>query len=130
MPIRRHGAPGDASGSAAACAYVGPRSPYANPFMAGDRGPSLLGLPMDAAEAVDLFAATLRGPVGRHYAARFARELRGLDLMCTCSREMPCHADVLLRLANGCDTSPRDGAMESAAEVWGEVQQRDVELGR
>ncbi|OKK02398.1 hypothetical protein AMK26_22315 [Streptomyces sp. CB03234] len=55
---------------------------------------------MDAAEAVDLFAATLRGPVGRCYAARFARALRGLDLMCTCPLDMPCHADVLLRLAN------------------------------
>lgn len=56
---------------------------------------------MDAAEAVDLFAATLRGPVGHHYAVRFARELRGLDLVCTCSLDEPCHADVLLRLANG-----------------------------
>ncbi|WP_244230158.1 DUF4326 domain-containing protein [Kitasatospora albolonga] len=61
---------------------------------------SPLGPPMDRAEAVDLFAATLRGPVGRHYAARFARALHGLDLMCTCPLDAPCHADVLLRLAN------------------------------
>lgn len=27
--------------------------------------------------------------------------LRGKDLACTCPPELPCHADVLLRLANG-----------------------------
>ncbi|WP_308378341.1 DUF4326 domain-containing protein [Streptomyces sp. ISL-87] len=79
---------------------MGPRSRYANPFRAGDRGPSPLGPPMDAAEAVDLFAATLRGPVGRCYADRFARALRGFDLMCTCPLDAPCHADVLLHIAN------------------------------
>ncbi|MGV9269463.1 DUF6195 family protein [Kitasatospora sp. NPDC003701] len=79
---------------------MGPLSPYANPFTAGDRRPSPAGTPMDAAEAVDLFAATLRGPVGRFYADEFARELRDLDLMCTCPLDVPCHADVLLRLAN------------------------------
>jgi hypothetical protein len=101
MPVRLHCAGRDACGSAAARVYVGPGSPYANPFAAGDRGPSLLGLPMDAAEAVDLFVATLRGPVGLGYAARFARELRGRDLMCICPLDIPCHADVVLRVANG-----------------------------
>jgi hypothetical protein len=63
---------------------------------------------MGAAESVDLFEATLRGPVGRHYAAHFARALHGLDLMCTCPLDTPCHADVLLRLANefGDGTTP------------------------
>ncbi|GAA3083105.1 DUF4326 domain-containing protein [Streptomyces rectiviolaceus] len=100
MPVRLRGASRDAAPLSTACAYVGPRSPYANFFKAGDRAPSPLGPPMDAAEAVDLFAATLRGPVGRCYAARFARALRGFDLMCTCPLDVPCHADVLLRLAN------------------------------
>ncbi|MFF5567672.1 DUF4326 domain-containing protein [Streptomyces sp. NPDC012623] len=98
MPVRLRGASRDAASLSTACAYVGPRSRYANPFTAGV--PSPLGPPMDAAESVDLFAATLRGPVGRYYAARFARALRGLDLMCTCLLDAPCHADVLLRLAN------------------------------
>ncbi|MGW7292825.1 DUF4326 domain-containing protein [Streptomyces xiamenensis] len=98
-PARLHGTHRDAAYSAT-CVYVGPRSPYANPFAPGQRGPSPRGLPMDAAEAVDLFAAVLRGPVGRRYAARFARDLHGLNLMCTCPVQVPCHADVLLRLAN------------------------------
>ncbi|MFF9016101.1 DUF6195 family protein [Streptomyces sp. NPDC014870] len=104
MPVRLQGAAPDAALSTA-CAYVGPLSPYANPFTAGDRSPSSAGPPMGAEEAVDLFAATLRGPVGRCYADEFARALRGLDLMCTCPLDVPCHADVLLRLAD----APGDG---------------------
>ncbi|MCZ4118092.1 DUF4326 domain-containing protein [Streptomyces sp. H39-S7] len=98
MPVRLRGASRDAATLSTACAYVGPHSRYANPFTVGTRSP--LGPPLDAAESVDLFAATLRGPVGRCYAARFARTLHGLDLMCTCPLDVPCHADVLLRLAN------------------------------
>ncbi|MFJ8625608.1 DUF6195 family protein [Kitasatospora sp. NPDC093550] len=100
MPVRLRGAAPDAAALSTPCAYVGPLSPYANPFMAGDRSASPAGAPMDAEEAVDLFAATLRGPVGRYYADEFARALRGLDLMCTCPLDVPCHADVLLHLAN------------------------------
>lgn len=109
MPVRLQGEARDAASLSTACAYVGPRSPYANPFRAGERGPSL-GMPMDASDAVDLFATTLRGPVGRSYAARFARALHGFDLMCTCPLDMPCHADVLLRLAN----EPGPGGMSLA----------------
>ncbi|MEV7090143.1 DUF4326 domain-containing protein [Streptomyces sp. NPDC093085] len=107
MPVRLRGASRDAAALSTACVYVGPRSRYANPFTAG--APSPLGPPLSAEESVDLFAATLRGPVGRHYAARFARALRGLDLMCACPLDGPCHADVLLHLANkpGADTAHR-----------------------
>jgi hypothetical protein len=100
MPVRLHGASRDAAALPTACVYVGPRSRYANPFRTGDPAPSPLRPPMDAAEATELFAATLRGPVGRRYADRFALDLRGFDLMCTCPLDVPCHADVLLRLAN------------------------------
>ncbi|MFF7166844.1 DUF4326 domain-containing protein [Streptomyces sp. NPDC008086] len=101
MPVRLCGADWTASLASTPCVFVGYGSQYANPFRKGDRGPSLLGQPMDAAEVVDLFAATLQGPVGRRYAERFAGELRGFDLMCTCPLDMPCHADVLLRIADG-----------------------------
>ncbi len=100
MPVRLRGASRDAAALSTACTYVGPHSWFANPFKAGDSAPSPLGSPMDAAEAVDLFADTLRSPVGRCYAARFARALRGRDLMCTCPLDVPCHTDVLLRIAN------------------------------
>lgn len=32
-------------------------------------------------------------------------ELRGKDLACWCALDQPCHADVLLRLANGWDAA-------------------------
>ncbi|WP_107485871.1 DUF4326 domain-containing protein [Streptomyces sp. MUSC 14] len=112
MPIRLRGASRDTATLPTACIYVGPRSRFANPFRAGDPAPSPFGPPMDAAETVDLFAATLRGPIGRFYAARFARALRGLDLMCTCPLDVPCHADMLLRLAN----EPGDGYTISSLE--------------
>ncbi|NDZ76967.1 DUF4326 domain-containing protein [Streptomyces sp. SID10853] len=100
MPVRLRGAPQDAAALSTACVYVGPRSRYTNLFRVGDRGPTPLGTPMDAAEAVDLFVATLRGPVGSCYSDQFARALRGFDLMCTCPLDVPCHADALLHLAN------------------------------
>lgn len=104
MPVRRCGTARDAATLSTACVYVGPRSRYENLFRPGDAAPSAIGRPMDEEEATALFAATLRGPVGRYYAAWFARELHGLDLVCTCPLGLPCHADVLLCLANGHDT--------------------------
>jgi hypothetical protein len=35
------------------------------------------------------------------YAAEARAELRGKNLMCFCPLDQPCHADVLLELANG-----------------------------
>ncbi|WP_138960763.1 DUF4326 domain-containing protein [Streptomyces sp. YIM 121038] len=100
MPIRRRGSAHATSTLSGSAVYVGRGSRYANPFRAGDPSPTPCRGPMTAEEAVDLFAATLRGPVGRCYAERFARALRGLDLVCTCPLDAPCHADVLLRLAS------------------------------
>lgn len=55
----------------------------------------------DAAEAVRLYRAWLRGYVA---VARRQRPdlapLRGRNLACWCTLDAPCHADVLLELAN------------------------------
>lgn len=72
---------------------------FGNPFRPGDPSPTS-SRPMSPAEAVELYAATLRGPVGRRYAETFARLLRGKDLACTCPLGTPCHGDLLLQLAN------------------------------
>ncbi|ATM24801.1 hypothetical protein SMD44_p20018 (plasmid) [Streptomyces alboflavus] len=100
MPVRLRGSRLTAETLSKGCVYVGQGSPYANPFRPGTPSASFPGTSMTAEEAVDLFAATLRGPVGRRYAERFATRLRGLDLVCTCPLDVPCHAGVLLRLAN------------------------------
>lgn len=59
------------------------------------------------AHAVELFEIHT-GPMGVHEYDRETRELlvaelRGRDLACWCPLNHPCHADVLLELANGGD---------------------------
>lgn len=57
-----------------------------------------------ARDSVDLFAALYVG--GRLIAERSVDDLaplRGKDLACWCPLDQPCHADVLLALANGGD---------------------------
>ena len=65
-------------------------SRWGNPFKVGD-----LGIP-DNAAAVEAF---------EHYTnisgtADDISKLQGKDLICFCTLDQPCHADVLLRLAN------------------------------
>lgn len=58
--------------------------------------------------AVERFRVWAESTVG--YAARARAELAGRDLMCWCPDGDPCHADVLLDLANQhADGSPADG---------------------
>lgn len=63
--------------------YVGRPTRYGNPFI----GPEAVTLYREYAEA-----GGLRG--------RCLKELRGKDLACWCPLNQPCHADVLLELAN------------------------------
>lgn len=51
---------------------------------------------------VDAFARwTLETTTGRTFAHRVRAELPGLNLACFCPSHLPCHADVLLAIANG-----------------------------
>ena len=55
------------------------------------------------ADAVSRTVELFRREAGRpSWSARIA-ELRGRDLACWCPLDQPCHADVLLELANGAD---------------------------
>lgn len=71
----------------------GPGMRWGNPFKVGDDVPGMPGEPMDAEDA-------------RQYFRLFAVEgmdlapLRGKNLACWCALDAPCHADVLLELAN------------------------------
>lgn len=62
-------------------------SKWGNPYKVGT-----ILIP-DQRAAVEAFAANL--PMGN-----FAEELRGKNLACWCKIGEPCHADVLLRIAN------------------------------
>ena len=78
---------------------------WGNPFVVGEHG--------TAAECVDLYrmlaggllCMSTRGNQDAQIAARKAMEqaraeLRGKNLACWCRKDRPCHADVLLSLAN------------------------------
>jgi hypothetical protein len=65
------------------------KSPYANPFKIGRDA-------VDAADAVRLYRQWLPGTD----LYRDLSELAGHDLACWCQLDQPCHADVLLELAN------------------------------
>jgi hypothetical protein len=69
------------------------RIKYADPFACASEH--------DAHErAVRLFRVWLTAPEQADVLDRVRRELAGLDLACWCRLDMPCHADVLLELAN------------------------------
>ena len=63
------------------------KSPYANPFKVGPDA-------LDRAEAVELYREWLANT------SIDVSALRGHDLACWCPLDQPCHADVLLELAN------------------------------
>lgn len=73
------------------------RGKWGNPFRVADLG----AFPDPQQAAVDMFADWLATTdEGRAVAARARAELRGKDLCCYCKPGDPCHADVLLELAN------------------------------
>jgi hypothetical protein len=70
--------------------YVGRPTKWGNPFTVPDCGTH--------ADAVRCFESLLRnGPLWND---EVRAELRGKDLVCWCSLDKPCHADVLLEIAN------------------------------
>lgn len=97
--------------------YVGRPTRFGNPFGVGDplfgAWHERVGEVRDRAHAVQLFEAWLDGArmpysglsIGYPYApaptrVEIRRHLAGRDLACWCPLDEPCHADVLLRIAN------------------------------
>lgn len=85
--------------------YVGRPSRYGNPYPIGtwvrlDGG--VLPVHIDTAEkALALFITHIMHPtIGAEARGLVRAELRGKDLACWCPVGKPCHADVLLELAN------------------------------
>jgi hypothetical protein len=101
--------------------YVGRPSRWGNPFVVGEFAPHrhrAAGHPFElyidrhriarVDQAVALYSRIITEPTEHQYVGHVAptvdevrRELAGRDLACWCPLELPCHADVLLRLANG-----------------------------
>lgn len=63
-----------------------------------------VGIDGDAAECVAKFRADweygLTHPIGEVVLRSTLRKLRGKNLACWCALDQPCHADILLELAN------------------------------
>jgi len=79
---------------------------WGNPYKVGDPDPVHCG-PMTAADAVFWFEADFDPAISENAEKKLAevqRELAGKDLACWCKPDDPCHADVLLRLANKLQT--------------------------
>jgi Domain of unknown function (DUF4326) len=62
------------------------------------------------AEAIDRYARALAGGSDQlpFTASDVVRELAGHDLACWCPLDVPCHADVLLEVANRGGAAPAD----------------------
>ncbi|RTE47908.1 DUF4326 domain-containing protein [Actinobaculum sp. 352] len=102
--------------------YVGRPTRWGNPAIIGQhmpyqshaRGDKARPTIRDAAQAVEWYTGWLNGVVRLDYdptlyrvppsIGRIRAELGGHDLACYCPPDQPCHADVLLALAN-----PEDG---------------------
>ena len=79
-------------------------TPWGNPFIVGKHGTQ--------AECVDLYRKLMAGYLcistgdieaqakARAYVAAHRKELRGKSLACWCRPGTPCHADVLIEIAN------------------------------
>ncbi len=81
--------------------YVGRPSRWGNEFTADML--DLFDHPLGTSRAIGLYEASTRrfvedGPP--HDVERWLLPLRGKDLVCWCPLDQPCHADVLLELAN------------------------------
>lgn len=88
--------------------YVGRPTKWGNPFVVGGLlSDYLSGAPRsqivaDAKQAFDLYDLHT-GPMGSYEldVDEVRKILVGKDLACWCPLDQPCHADVLLRIANG-----------------------------
>lgn len=72
---------------------------FGNPYRVGEHGD------VDAcvAQYREMLTDALEGPIGIHRALirTLLAKARGKNLACWCPLDQPCHADVLLELANG-----------------------------
>jgi hypothetical protein len=78
--------------------YVGRPTRWGNPYRVGDPDPMFVGNAMTAEDTVRMFEWYVEAHP--RYAEAVQAELRGKDLACWCSLDQPCHADVLLEIAN------------------------------
>lgn len=76
---------------------------WGNPFRVGDRvncDDGTVAVCFSAAEAVQAYRDFIEHSIGASFRAAVIQDLRGKNLACWCPPGSPCHADVLLEIAN------------------------------
>lgn len=87
--------------------YVGRPTIWGNPYKVGDKDPYFAGAMPDLATVVTQYRrAVLDYRVAGVDLAEIKTFLRGKNLACWCALDQPCHADVLLELANERQSKP------------------------
>lgn len=89
------------------CVYVGRPSKWGNPLSVNDAVGRTLDKVLEFYRAYMLKNSARYNPnCDPQYRGLNIEELRGKDLACWCSLDKPCHADILLELANRPVPSP------------------------
>ena len=78
--------------------YVGRPSRWGNPYLVGDRDQADNERTVE--DVVRLFRISATQWWGPGYLDHVRTDLAGHDLACWCPLDQPCHADVLLEIAN------------------------------
>ena len=81
--------------------YVGRPTKWGNPYRIGDLGKVYLGYDKgyQKIKTVEQALEAYRLLIG-HWSENWSEELKGKNLACWCPLNQPCHADILLELAN------------------------------
>jgi hypothetical protein len=78
--------------------YVGRPTPWGNPFKVGNPNPERPGYILTTKDVVCLYEVYLTNDPD--FQLLIVNFLRGKNLACWCKLDQPCHADILLRIAN------------------------------
>lgn len=87
--------------------YVGRPTKWGNPYRVVAAPKMYRQMPTRAAAMEAFIEYINEDPEGWAMSDRAKVELRGKDLACWCSLDQPCHADVLLELANAGQPEPK-----------------------
>lgn len=82
------------------CVYVGRPTKWGNPYNLKD---GFEGEKITRKDAVELFRGYASARIGID--GEWINELKGKNLCCFCPLDQPCHADVLLEIANSEDSN-------------------------
>ena len=100
--------------------YVGRPTIFGNPFLASSES--------DAQFCVDAYRRWIHRPSQAWIVDMAKKLLKGKDLACWCPLDQPCHADVLLEIANA-TPPPAPPQMREEARIWrGEIRRVFVRL--